>query len=258
MPTRLLWNNWFDDADLTASSAAFRGAAANLQDDLLSRIWQTGVSSAAETLVMDLGEAKTPTVFAAVAHTLTSGDSLIKLQGNASDSWGSPTVNETITFSADKLVHYIASPQALRYWRFIFTKSSSAARRRFGRLFLGPYFEPSRAADQGGFIVEPVDLSVTSRSIGGPTWTDIRPKIEQVRVEFSTAEQDTYDEFKSMVDAMGSGIPVWLAADPTNYPTEWLWFGKLTNLRERVHRYYNGSGTDHLWDLALELTEEPF
>ena len=73
--------------------------------------------------------------FAIVEHNLTSG-ATIKIQGNATDAWGGPTIDETVTWRKDIIVHYFTST-ALRFWRIIISDAANTD----GYIEVGRFFE---------------------------------------------------------------------------------------------------------------------
>lgn len=145
---RLLWDNELDKKTLTFSSEADGYPGANIQDIRLIRAWRsTGDTS--EWVKFDAGEGKTinPNYAAIAAHNLTAG-ATIKIQGNASDAWEDPTVDESFVYDPDIMVRAFTG-QALRFWRFLFEDAANPEGYiETGRLYLGgslqlPGIEPS-------------------------------------------------------------------------------------------------------------------
>lgn len=138
---RILWDNRADDYTLEASSAAANFPVTYLQNIHLAKRWRaTGDSD--EYIIIDAGDGNTlnPTAAAIAGHNLTSGTT-VKIQGNATDSWGSPTVDETITWRSGTMVHFFTG-SALRFWRFHFADASNPDEYiEIGRLFLGTYLQ---------------------------------------------------------------------------------------------------------------------
>ena len=196
---RLLWDNEIDDDDftLTASTEAANFPATKLQDMRLSSQWRT-TQITAEAIVIDAGTGNTITATAAaiVSHNLTNG-ATIKIQGNATDSWGSPTLDETFTWDADLMVEFFNSA-AFRFWRFSFADAGNTESfLRVGRIFLGTYLqvdeEPMR-----DFSEEQLDSTRTLYSPTGQAYSDEGVLLRQYAVVFSFLSQTEKDNFQTM------------------------------------------------------------
>jgi hypothetical protein len=50
-----------------------------------------------------------------------SDTAVVKIQANATDSWGSPAVDQTLTIDNTYMVasHYFSTDQSYRYWRVV-------------------------------------------------------------------------------------------------------------------------------------------
>jgi hypothetical protein len=167
---RILYLSAADSATLTASTEASNLPVENVQDPRLSQPWRTTALSD-QTVLIDAGDGNTinPNCFALAGHNLTDGCTL-KIQGNATDAWTTPTVDETVTHRDDVIVHFFTG-SALRYWRvFIDDDSNPDGYVQIGRLMLGTYLQ-----------MPPVDpavniprrtTSVTTDSISGQSYGD--------------------------------------------------------------------------------------
>lgn len=119
-----------------------RNGRGSLVDGNPDSEWRsTGVSD--ENLVFDLGSAQTPTALIIGHHNLTSGVT-ITLQANASDSWGSPSYSQAISW-ASGIIGYFLSGQNYRYWRIRLQDATNTdGYLRMALIYLGTYSEPSR------------------------------------------------------------------------------------------------------------------
>lgn len=249
---RLLWRNWADEATLTASSAGYGASVTNLQTTQLGVVWLTGTSTAAETVVADLGSAKAVQGFALLGHDLVAGDSLLKIQGHTADSWGSPAFSQDITWRAGSLLEVFSAAQTYRYWRLCFTKTSAGVARQAGRLYLGPaYTCPLMTA--GDFRIGLDDGSSVRRTAGGQLWSDEQARLRTLRCGWRHASEAFRTELQALALWGGASKPWVFAGDPTTYPVEWSLYGTLSGSFEA--RYDRWTGADPLWDLGLEMTE---
>jgi len=76
-------------------------------------------------LVFNLGSAKAVSAVFLFNHNLSSGVTA-KFQGHASDSWGTPTVDETITYAANDMLKEFTA-DTLQYWRLTISDAGRAA-----------------------------------------------------------------------------------------------------------------------------------
>lgn len=255
---RIMRTNLFDlaAATVTAGSEAADLPVANLQHPHRTKVYRTGTSAAAEWVKVDLGAAHAVQAVILLDHTLTAGDTLIKLQGNASDSWGAPSVDETLTYNAGTMAKFLSAAQTYQWWRIIFTKSAAGETRDIGRVFLGPYDEMEIApAQPDGLQIAPQDLSVTQRSLGGQTYSDIKDQYDEITMEFPGALSETQSgNLASLAAACGTHTPFFVSVDPTYKPYDWLWYVKATDLT--VRKVKQKKSATILWDATLKLAEE--
>lgn len=95
-------------------------------------------------IFLDVGSGNTinPTSVAILNHNLSSGVNL-RLQGNATDDWSSPTVDQSITWNSGNIIQFITA-SALRYWSILFDDyDNTDGYVECGRIFLGGYSEIS-------------------------------------------------------------------------------------------------------------------
>lgn len=111
---------------------------------------RTASATAQLAHVFDLGEPKIPQALVVHYHNF-SQKAVMRLQGNATNVWTAPSVNETISWRAGSIVHYIATERArYRYWRlFVDNIGNSDGYYRISGLFLGQFSELQRSFDLG-------------------------------------------------------------------------------------------------------------
>lgn len=246
---RLLWDNLIDKSGvvLTESSEASGLPVENIINQLRTKVWQTAVALAEETVVIDLLTAQAVTAIILLDHDLTAADSGIILEGNATDSWGSPSVSETLTWTTGTIKKYFAS-QTYRYWRLRFTKSSSSEARQIGRVFLGTYYDQLTLSD---LSITPVDLSKSVRAIGGQQFTDIRPQYDNIALGFQLITKAEYDQLKTIVDTIGINTPIFVSINNDVEPDTWLYYAKMKSLQSLVP-----IGTTNYWSAGMALEEQ--
>ena len=114
---------------------------------------------------------------------LEVGDTLY-LQGNATDSWGGPSVNVNVTITAAMvtkglIVYNWSSGQSYRWWRIYMTSGSSDGYIRIGRVFVGAYSEPDRDYDKD-YEIRNVTPSTVIASATGQEYVNTLPQYKQI------------------------------------------------------------------------------
>lgn len=227
MGIRILYNyDTWDGATITSSSEASTDLADdNTVDDLPGRVWRTtGASS--ESIVFDFGSAVNFDIFGIFNHNFTSG-ATVKLQANGTDSWGSPSYNQTLTIATDadsvvlpRLVYFPSNPTARRYWRVSVQDSSNPdGYIEIGRLIAGSYYEPSRSVADG-LIVTDIDPSEGFAGPGTAGFWRVRPKYRRAAILFPLYTATQADELYAFFSKVGRTRPIVLALDPTSRPSE--------------------------------------
>lgn len=253
---RFLWDNLVDASAtvITSSSEGTDLPDDNVQHPFRTRVWRTGTSAALEWVKFDLGSAQNVQAFVALDHDLTGSDTLVKIQGNATDSWGAPSVDQAVSHNANTLAYYFGSVQSYRWWRFTFTKSASGETRDVGRIFIGPYYETVKNISFEGLDITPVDLSETSRAIGGQTYSDERSAYDKIDAKFDYVLNAQMAQFLSLAEAVGTHTPFFIDVDPTNMGYAWLYYVKFASFAKRRVRIYKSSLP--LWSTTMTFNEE--
>ncbi len=123
--------NLLDSATLTPSSELVGNEAALLQNQLLTKQWWA-TTSADQTLIIDLGSAQSVDLIAILGHNLPV-TSVITVEGNATNSWGSPTYSKVLTWNSGIIAEFIS--QSFRYFRLRFQTLVTGL--EIGRIWLG-------------------------------------------------------------------------------------------------------------------------
>lgn len=244
---RLMLTNLIDTATLTPSSEDAVLVGDNIANALRTKSWQTGTSTADEDIVIDHGSAKAITCVILLDHDLTSGDSGIVLEANATDSWGSPSFTQVLTRVEGPIAAYFSS-QSYRYNRIFFTKSASGETRSIGRVFLGTYFESPVA---GTLRFRTRDLSKHSRAIGGQEYSDIRPNFDQINVGMELVDSADKDTLKPLFENVGTHTPFFVSLNHDVKPVDWIYYVK----NSRIPGWSAVSSTNY-WSTILSMNEQ--
>jgi hypothetical protein len=221
----------------------------NLLDYRLAAPYKTGATIAGEGITFDLGSAQSIGAVAILAHTLTSGDSSIRLLANSTDTWASPAFSRTLTYAADNIVETFDA-QTYRYWRLVFTKSSAAEVRSIGALFLAPSVAIQPPAP--GFEIEEVDTSYVNRvPQSGVVYVETGAQYRQIKFDFRGLDSDDQEALRAMWVNSGMALPVvfqWTIqgiADP-----QLILYGSITTPIK-----FTQWGPGFNWDAALQVGE---
>lgn len=251
---RFFYDNLIDNSGvvLTPTSEVDTLPAENVINELRKRVWRTGAASATERLVIDLGSAQAVTALILLDHTLTSSDTVLKLEANSSDSWGAPAFTQNLTWADGTILQTFAS-QTYRYWRLSFTKSSSSESRDIGRIFLGTYAATEHQPDFDGHDEKLEDPSRRAKTLGGQTWTDLQEQYKVINSQLSHVSQTMADQIKTIVEAVGQSISFFVQVDTVS-PLDTVYYVKFTRA---FGRGVVAVDSTLIWDLAkLEMEEQ--
>lgn len=218
---RFMYDNLWDlsAATLTASSEESEFPASNTQHIWHTRHWRsTGIAST-EWLKIDLGSAQGIDVLIIKYHNLrTGGSTTLKLQGNATDSWGSPSYDQSITVTSNTIIFFLPSTETYRWWRItILDTGNPDGYFRIGRPFLGSYFEPSRNYVQP-HNKQRIDPSVKRYSTGGQVSICEREKYILIPYNFASIITSEVSDFITVWDTVGQSIPYFVCEIPDSDP----------------------------------------
>ena len=244
---RLMLTNLVDTSTITASSEDAVLVADNVANALRTKVWQTGTSTADESIVFNHGSAKSITCVILLDHDLTAGDSGIVIEGNDADSWGTPAFSQALTRVAGPIAAYFTTKTNV-YNRIAFTKSASGETRSIGRVFLGTYIESVVA---GTLRFRTRDLSKHSRAIGGQEYSDIRPNFDQINVGMELVDKADKDTLKPLFETVGTHTPFFVSLNNDVEPVDWIYYVK----NSRIPGWSAVSSTNY-WSTMLSMNEQ--
>lgn len=121
--------------------------------------YRSAALEAPNTITIDLGSAQEIKALVIFDHNLTSA-ATITLMGNNANAWGAPAYSEAVTWSSEKVLHYLSSAQTYRYWQIQITDAvNTDPYIEIGELYLGGYLELTHNMTLGaetpiGYIVD--------------------------------------------------------------------------------------------------------
>lgn len=139
---KISYQNKIDDLTLVASSSETDFPIENVQQEHLAFSWRTTTVSSAN-VVADAGTGLTIDPDSAfIAGVNLSDTAVVKIQGNATDVWTSPSVDITMSRNEDVFYSYSELFAAFRYWRFVIEDPSNAdGYLEVGRMWIGDVTE---------------------------------------------------------------------------------------------------------------------
>lgn len=240
------------DYSTTALSVTSQGQTLgvnNIQHDHQAKVWRTGAINASEYVLFDLGSSLEATSCVVIGHDFVWNDT-VKIQGNATDSWTTPSVDETISFSADAMAKTFAGG-VYQYWRLYFTKAVATTTRDVGRVYLGTY---DTLPQPQGYGERVTDLSNISRSVGGQTFSYAKPAYRTFSLRYAGLSEANYTLLKSAADTIGTHTPFFVQVD-TSSPLDEFVYVKFAGLSGRQYTYANCGGT-YYWAVDITLEEQ--
>lgn len=200
----LLYENEWDLGTVTASGEATNFPASNTRHRWHKKTWRSAAIDVAQWLKVDRGRSTPGMKAFVVRNNNYSSSAVIKLQGNASDVWTSPTYAQTLNYNTHTIAHVLRSMQELQWWKHEITDTGNLdGYIEAGRVFLGPIFEPVRSFTLGGGQRQKLDPSATSWSEGGQISSI---ELERFRVYEYVFERIPYEDkvrFDALFEAMG-------------------------------------------------------
>lgn len=219
---RALYADRWDDAGvvLTPTTEASSFPVANTQDARLSRVWRTTTAASVQRVVLDAGAPISVDTVAILGHNITAA-ATITLEGNATDSWGAPTVSETVAHQPGVMLHAFTSA-SLRYWRLSVTDTGNPAGFiEIGRVMLG--LRVQLGVDGRSTVLEwPVTHVSGDRQTfaqSGELYADRGVPFRTYAYEFRAGREALKDTFQALAAAVGRSQ----AFVFTNYdaPAQW-------------------------------------
>lgn len=174
-------SNYIDNATITSSSEATSLPDDNVNDPLRTKVWRaTGDTS--EWIKFDLGSAQAVDLCCIFNHNFSASATVV-LEGNSSDSWGTPAYQETFEYHSGVLIlsggvaaHNL--PATYQFWRItIADPTNSDGYVEAGIIYIGSVFEFQRDWQQD-FQIQPYDPSQIARSYDRQKSVDIRTEYD--------------------------------------------------------------------------------
>ena len=259
MAFRILYNAASDlsTATITSDSQAGDNVDDNIANNRIGKKWRTS-SDTTEWIKWDMGSS-TPVdvvgVFATNLQAASAGAS-ITFEGNATDSWGSPSIDESITIptNADgavlpRMVKFL-SPQAnVRYYRItVDDPSNPATYIEIGRAMFGAYYETTRDISDG-WRVEVLDPSTGDEKPGQVPVRTQKNRFRRISCSFEIVGQTEADKWHAIFDHIGNSRPALISWNPAGRASEDSAYVYLKTPLDLVHQFIEQSTLQRLvWE----------
>lgn len=247
--------------------------ANNLLTRRLSKVARTSNALTANSqFVFNAGSAIAVGCVALCAHNL-SVDAKVKIQGNSSNSWGSPSYDSgwisvwptgmidqslleweddnfwlgTLSSSAvagyrTPFVFFLPTAQIMQYWNILIDNTTNPdGFITIGRLFIGPVFIPTRNMSYGMSLVVN-DASVTETSLTGEEFFDQRQhyRVHKFDLDFLT-KIEAYSNMLDMQRNIGTTNEIFVSIDPddTSNAPRLSFMGRMQTVQPVVNTNWN-------------------
>jgi len=198
---KFMYDNLWDDGTLTPSSEAAGFPAANTQHRWKTRCWRS-TSDTDESIENDLASPQNIKAFIIENHNFTATATL-RIQGNdVDDNWGEAgSVDVLLPITAGTIIYTWSSNQFFQYWRVFIDDGDNDDYVKIGRIYLGPFFEPTRtyATHTVGFI----DPSGIKQSTGGQYSANEKTHYKTISYGFIGITEADFASFETVYDKVG-------------------------------------------------------
>ena len=202
------------DSVLTVNSENINFPITNILNTSLKRLSQTLAGTTTMTIVFDAGVPVTVNSISIANHNISSGVSTLDFQGNASDSWGAPSVDESLTWVVG-IISKQFTGGSFRYWRVnIIDAGNTDTFIELGRV------SGTNALTSPG-IGNEVSRSYKSdtqkvRSNAGNSYGNIYPKYRTISIQWKKLTVANVAELETFFDQVDSSIPFFIYFDETD------------------------------------------
>jgi hypothetical protein len=209
----LMTNETTTNASLTANSNVINYPVTNLLDSRLTRVFRTDSNTTAE-VVFDNVTAVAVTSICIANHNISSSVTTLKVQGNATDSWGAPSVDETLTYSSGIITKQFTGG-SYRYWRIqVVDATNSDGYIQIGRAWVGVSYDMPGIGTT--ITHDKTSTSRKSTSVSGQTYLDKRYLYETVNTTFPVVSHaEKLEIFDTVFEQTDIGVPFFVTFDET-------------------------------------------
>lgn len=171
--------------------------------------WDMGLSSLPQAVII-IGPRNSPLKITPSAT--------LKLQGNETDVWTSPSYDQTLTYDDSAIALFDVDglhTEALRFWRLLIEDlSNPLGYVEIGSVFLGRVYSPTQGRPQFPFDFELIDRSPLIFSEGGQTFSDIREQSAEYSTQWLGVKKGEMEQILEFFADVGISRPFFVMFDP--------------------------------------------
>ena len=255
---RFMWLNYFDSAIVTANSEAADYPVEQLQNRWKTVCWRSVGVTIGKEIVANLGSPLEVQAFVLENMNFTAGMT-VELGGHVGDptglAAGSTDYFHVITITAAmvtaKRVVYFPAPGCTHtWWRLLMSAGGGGLTYlEAGRIYLGPYFEPTRSY-RTQWKRSPASDSVVSYSDGGQASVTERPVFWVYDLPISIVGSGDELAYAAINAACGIVTPLWICLDSTDEIARTVYGHFLEYIA------FQSVIDGRLWETSLKFREE--
>lgn len=219
-----------------------------------------------EFFVFDFGAPLNPTGFFAVsdrnAPINISPSATVRIMGNASDAWTSPSETFSVTVR-DFLLGYLsadgiaqASAPGYRYWKVqIIDNDNPDLYLELGAIFLGAHAAIVRGCPAFPLESTPISATQIAYSESGQTWAGKRPLTYAHQLNWEKLTNADLETLMDFFEEVGIESPFFVCLDPDSvFSPDGIKWSRLVRFdREPTARLLSPGNWSYAWSLREEL-----
>lgn len=234
-------NKWLGPGNKSASSEAAGFPLTNLNDYIVATKWRAA-GKTDEWVKYDAGSGNTIAVedVGIIGHNFSSGCT-VKVQGNASDVWTSPSVDETVTYRAG-IMHKAFTGGAYRFWRVSIADSGNPLPYvEMGYLFIGASLELGDIWYRE-FPMQDNDTSMMKKTRSGQSYGNIGYYERSFSIQFPRVEATRQALLDAWWGFVGMHYPFIIFIDEnslTTFPPRFVIFNQPWDWNHIIGEWWN-------------------
>ena len=238
---------------ITASGSDYGYPVTNLVSPERWQKWKS-TSAAAKWVKIDLGSNQSLQAILLADVTVEPGQSVF-VQANATDAWGSPTVNVDLTSQVGAgmtgvIGTFLGAAVNLRWLRVYWPNAGTVnAAASLGVWFAGAYFQPVYSLAPG-YGLRPVDTSEVVRSPGGQRSASRGNIYHEINGRFEATPDADRPAMITMIQAVGRHTPFYFAIDP-DQPGYFVYYGRF----DEIPNFGHLAAGSH-WQIPFRFSED--
>lgn len=237
---QLLYTNLAASKTVTADDEAASYPGENVITKNYAEVWRSSDVSSSYGVVIDLGSAQDVSAAVIGNFNLNSGSTL-KVQGNASDVWTSPSVDQTVTLTNKttydrNIFKDLGGTFSYRYWRILFDDTSlTDGFYECGSIYLGNTVTLTDNFDANN-SKQLIHDNITHRTEYGQVHAYARDFYHEIDLSFTNCEEATVNELRALAFAVqGTLTPFFFIMDPDD-PFDLYYVRLMSNIGiQRIH-----------------------